>query len=113
MPISVTGVEIVLVANIETNKITTAKYISAVTVQSPIPDMTTPAPREIVFTKENKFTIDIHNDKADKTIQHQELETGSKQYNDEHGKGNSHTVFVGPQENVSVRSDWLDEPMRD
>jgi hypothetical protein len=41
--------------------------------------MIVPAPREILITKENKFTMDIHNDKADDIVQHQKLER--KHYN--------------------------------
>ncbi|PNX87240.1 hypothetical protein L195_g043326 [Trifolium pratense] len=68
MPISAAEVKIVPTANIETDKITTAKSISAVPLRSPISDMT--AAREILFTMD--------------TVQHQEPETDNKRFNDEH-----------------------------
>ncbi|GAU35422.1 hypothetical protein TSUD_375120 [Trifolium subterraneum] len=101
--------EAVTMTNIETDKITTAKSISVVPVQSPIRDMTPTTPRGILIKKENEFTKDIHNDKVDNTIQHQESETDNKHYNDEHGKENGCTVSVRQQEKVSVCSNWSDD----
>ncbi|MCI23237.1 hypothetical protein A2U01_0044415, partial [Trifolium medium] len=39
--------------------------------------------------------MDIQNDKAKDPVQHQELETDSKQYNDKQGKENGYTVSAG------------------
>jgi hypothetical protein len=58
--------------------------------------MIVPAPREILITKENKFTMDIHNDKVDDIVQRQERE--SKHYNDEYKEVNSYIISVGQQE---------------
>ncbi|MCH79664.1 hypothetical protein A2U01_0000417 [Trifolium medium] len=104
MPIS--KVEVETIANIDNDKITAAKAVYVVVlVESPISDMTTTVPREIRITKENQFTIDIHNnDKADDIVLHQESEIDIKQYYDEHG----YTVYAGQYEKVSVCSDWSD-----
>ncbi|MCI20910.1 NBS resistance protein, partial [Trifolium medium] len=63
MPTPAAEVEIVLAANIETDK--TAKSVSAVPVQRPISDLTAAVPHENLITKENEFTMDILKDKAE------------------------------------------------
>jgi hypothetical protein len=60
--------------------------------------MIVPAPREILITKENKFTMDIHNDMGDDIVQHQEIER--KHYNDGYEEANSYTISVGQQERL-------------
>ncbi|MCI33031.1 hypothetical protein A2U01_0054247, partial [Trifolium medium] len=82
MPILAAEVEIVLAANIETDNIIAAKSVSAVPVQSPIPDMTATTPQP---------------------------EADNNQYNDEHVKENVYTVFAGQQEKVLDCSDWSDD----
>ncbi|MCI28804.1 hypothetical protein A2U01_0050006, partial [Trifolium medium] len=71
-------VEIVSAANIEIDNFTAEKSVFAVPVQSPIPGMIEAAPGEILMTKENEFTMDIHHDKADDSVQHQEPKTDNK-----------------------------------
>ncbi|PNX80265.1 hypothetical protein L195_g036262 [Trifolium pratense] len=70
MPIPDTAIEIALAATIETDKITSAKSISIVPMQSPISNMTTTTSREILIAKENEFMMNIQNDKAKDPVQH-------------------------------------------
>jgi hypothetical protein len=55
--------------------------------------------------------MDIHNDKAEDIVQHQEPE--SKHYNDGYEEANSYTISVGQQERVTVCSNWTNVDLED